>query len=269
MFTIDPLKKNNVHIKGNIYSNECIIFSHGFGTDQHSWDKVIEPFVQRYKIILYDLTGAGHSDSELFSPDKYDTLESYAHDLLDICERLFIKKTHVVAHSVSGMIALLAAIKQPDLFDKMVFIGSSPRYLNDEDYAGGFTQDVLNNLYHQMQTNYYAWVSGFAPMMMQNADKPELAEMFANTLGSIRPDIAISVARTIFQSDYRSSLDLFTKDVLLVHAENDSAVPLSVANYMKQKMVKSSLSILPVNGHFPHYSHPKEISKAIEGFISN
>lgn len=267
MLTVDPISKNNVVMKGNLYAAETIIFSNGFGTEQAIWEKVMEPFLANYRIILYDLVGSGKADMNAFSANKYESLRVYADDLLDICERMYVKDAIFIGHSVSGMIGLLAAVKNPQYFTKMIFIGASPRYINTDDYIGGFTQEALNGFYQMMETNYFAWVSGFAPMAMGNVDRPELAESFAKTLSAIRPDVAVSVARTIFQSDYRSSLKDLTHPTLLIHCDNDIAVPLEVAFYMKQHIPNSELAIVDAEGHYPHLSAPNLVINAIQKFI--
>jgi sigma-B regulation protein RsbQ len=265
---MDPIKKNNITITGNLNASRTILFGHGFGTDQTAWEKVSAPFMENYKIVLYDLVGAGKSDINAFSPNRYDTLYAYADDLMDICETLNLSNAILIGHSVSGMISMLAGINAPQYFSKMVLVGASPCYINDEPYVGGFTQEALNDLYNSMETNYYAWISGFAPYVMSNENKPELAESFAKTLAAIRPDIAVSVARTIFQSDYRHKLSSVTIPTLLLHNENDAAVPVSVGVYMQKQMPNSTLELINAEGHFPHISAPEHVIDAIERFIA-
>lgn len=261
------LKKNNVTIQNGDESGQTIVFAHGFGTDQTAWEKIAAAFSKDYRLVLYDNVGAGGADPAAFSPNKYDSLHSYAEDLLAICDELSLKNAIMVAHSVSGMISLLAAIKQPDLFSKMVFVGASPRYLNDTDYVGGFTQEELNGLFDAMANNYYAWVSGFAPAAMANADRPQLAESFAQTLSTIRPDIAQSVARVIFQSDHRTDLPKLNTETLLLQTKRDIAVPLEVAQYLNKNIKNSKLRVVNAEGHFPHMSAPDEIIRAIKEYI--
>jgi sigma-B regulation protein RsbQ len=268
MQTVDPIQRNNVNIRGNLNAGKTMIFGHGFGTDQTSWYKVAEAFAGDYRQIFYDNTGAGNADPQSFSPNKYDNLSAYADDLTDICEKLGIKDAVMVAHSVSGMVSMLAAIKAPQYFSEMIFLGASPRYINDGDYHGGFEQDDLFNLYQTMENNYYAWVSGFAAAVMNTPDRPKLAQNFAQTLESIRPDIAVSVARTIFQSDYRRDLSKLTKPTLLIHCEYDIAVPLAVGRYMHEHIPNSTLNIIKAEGHFPHISAPEEVIKAIKQFLA-
>lgn len=262
-----PLIKNNVTVEGNVNANVTIIFAHGFGTDKTAWNTVKQAFKDDYKLVLYDNVGGGNADLNAYSPIKYNTLHTYADDLINISQELELENAIVVAHSVSSMIALLAAIKKPEYFSKMVLIGASPRYLDDENYVGGFNQPVLNEMYHNMTHNYYAWVSGFSSAAMANPDKPELSESFAKTLSAIRPDIALAVAKVIFESDIRSELSRLDKQTLLIQSTEDIAVPEAVAGYLHQNIPNSILKHVNAKGHFPHISAPQEIILAIKAFI--
>lgn len=268
MQPINPLQQNNVTVKGNLDTDKTMVFGHGFGTDQSAWYPVAEAFQNDYKQIFYDNSGAGHSDLNAFSPNKYDSLAAYADDLIAICERLQVKDAIMVAHSVSGMVSLIATVKAPQYFSKLIFVGASPRYINDDGYTGGFSQNDLNALYQMMENNYYAWISGFAPMVMSNADRPQLAESFARSLSAIRPDIAVSVARTIFQSDCRKELHKLNKPALLIHCDNDIAVPLVVGRYLHEHIKGSTLNIINAEGHFPHISAPGEVIHSITEFLN-
>lgn len=255
------LRRNNVNVLGN--GSQTLIFAHGFGTDQTAWRHQIPAFVDRYRIVLFDHVGAGKSDFAAYSPRRYSSLYSYAEDLLDICAELKLQQCILVGHSVSGMVSLLAALAEPQYFRKLIFVGASPRYLNDVDYVGGFEQADLDALYAAMATNYYAWASGFAPLVMGNPDKPELAIEYANTLSAIRPDIAQAVARVIFQSDHRAELPRLKTPVDILQSNNDIAVPLEVGKYMAAKIPNSRLINIPATGHLPHLSAPEAVTHAI------
>lgn len=261
------INKHNVRIIGNERAARTIIFAHGFGTDQTAWKAVAAAFAAEYKIILYDNAGAGNTDLNTFDADKYRKLYCYSDDLVAICEALDIHDAILVGHSVSGMIGMQAAIKAPHRFHQLVFISASPRYLNDEGYVGGFEQSDLDVLYEAMNNNYFAWVSGFAAMVMNNDDRPQLAAGFAQTLSALRPDIAQSVARTIFQSDCRAELPRLEQDTLIMQTSHDVAVPMEVAEYLHKHIKNSKLVVVNATGHFPHISAPEQIITAIRNFI--
>lgn len=260
-------KKNNVQIMGNKESEKTLVFGHGFGTDNTSWRFVLPAFENEYKIITYDNVGAGKSDMDAYNSVKYSHLNSYAQDLVEICDELDVEDAVFIGHSVSGMVGLLASKIAPDFFKKHVFMNASPRYLNDGLYKGGFDQSDLDSLYEAMATNYYAWVSGFSTLAMRNEDKPSLAAEFARTLSEVRPDVALAVAKAIFESDHRKDLPDFEKESLFIQSKNDIAVPMEVAHYFRKNISNSTVYEIDVDGHFPHISAPEEIVTAIRSFI--
>lgn len=264
---LDTFKRNNVTLAGNQPSARSIIFAHGFGSDQTVWRFVQKGFEEDYRLVLYDNVGAGNSAIEAYHPVRYNSLYPYANDLLDICEELALQQPILIAHSVSCMIGVRASMIIPRIFSKMAFIGASPRYLNDDGYHGGFEQSDLDALYTSMHRNFYAWVSGYAPVAMRNEEQPDLAREFAKTLSAIRPDIAQAVARMIFQSDHRRHLAEIDTDTLILQTSDDIAVPKAVGTFLHQHISNSKLIQVHATGHLPQLSAPKEIISAIQSFL--
>ncbi len=260
------LQRNNVKLLGN--GSQTIIFAHGFGSDQTAWRHQVQAFASDYRIVVFDHVGAGKSDFAAYSPRRYSSLYSYAEDLLDLCDELKLSQCTLIGHSVSGMVSLLAALVKPQCFSKLIFVGASPRYLNDREYTGGFEQSDLDALYAAMSSNYYAWASGFAPLVMGNPNQPELATEYANTLAAIRPDIAQSVARVIFQADHRADLLRLKVPTVILQSNNDIAVPPEVGQYMADKIPHGKLIPISASGHLPHLSAPNTVTSAIAACLT-
>jgi sigma-B regulation protein RsbQ len=103
------------------------------------WRKLVPAFEQDFRMVLFDYVGHGTSDGSAFDRTRYGTLDGYAEDVLAICDALAVRDAVFVGHSVSSMIGILAAQKDPTRFESLVLIGPSPRYVYDGDYLGGFT----------------------------------------------------------------------------------------------------------------------------------
>lgn len=131
------------------------------------------------------------------------------------------------------------------------------RYLNDADYYGGFEQEDLDQLFEAMRSNYKAWCSGFAPLAV-GGDMDSLAvQEFSRTLFNMRPDIALSVAQTIFQSDMRQILCQITVPCHILQSMKDLAVPVMVSEYLHQNLGgESVVEIMSSDGHLPQLSSP-------------
>eukprot|EP00252_Welwitschia_mirabilis_P012892 TRINITY_DN2846_c0_g1_i5.p1 TRINITY_DN2846_c0_g1~~TRINITY_DN2846_c0_g1_i5.p1 ORF type:complete len:268 (-),score=22.12 TRINITY_DN2846_c0_g1_i5:188-991(-) len=246
---------HNVHVLG--FGCEVIVLAHGFGTDQSVWRHVLPHLVDSYKLVIFDNMGAGTTNPEYFDFERYSSLYGYAFDLLAILEELQVDSCIFVGHSVSGMVGCLASLQKPYLFSKMVLIGASPRYLNDVGYHGGFEQEDLEQLFQAMQSNYKAWVSGFAPLAVGSDMDSDAVQEFSRTLFNMRPDIALCVAKTIFQSDMRALLPHVTVPCHVLQSCKDLAVPIFVSEYIRRNLGgKTIVEILPAEGHLPQLSSP-------------
>jgi sigma-B regulation protein RsbQ len=244
------------------------MFAHGFGCDQQSWQFITDAFEDDYKVILFDYVGAGHSDLSAFDPSKYSSLEGYAEDVLDICEELDLRNVIFVGHSVSSMIGILAANKNPEYFEKLILIGPSPRYLNDEGYVGGFERKDLENLFEFMDSNYLGWSSTMAPAIMGNPDRPELGQFLTTSFCTTDPDIARSFARATFFSDNREDLKKVSKPSLTLQCSDDIIAPEQVGEFVRQHTPGNTLYQMKATGHCPHISAPGETIKAIKEFLN-
>ncbi|KAM7252498.1 hypothetical protein ACFE04_024381 [Oxalis oulophora] len=246
---------HNVQVIGS--GEQIIVLAHGFGTDQSVWKHLVPHLVNDYKVVLYDNIGAGTTNPDYFDFERYTSLEGYAYDLLGILEELGIHSCIYVGHSVSAMVGVIASITRPDLFSKLVLIAGSPRYLNDVDYFGGFEQDELDQLFEAMRSNYKAWCSGFAPLAVGGDMDSVAVQEFSRTLFNMRPDIALSVAQTIFQSDMRQILPMVTVPCHIVQSMKDLAVPVVVSEYLHQNLSSDSIvEVMQSDGHLPQLSSP-------------
>ena len=261
------IERNNVNVIGD--GNEVLLFAHGYGCDQHVWSEIVSSFADRYKIILFDYVGAGCSDLNAYDQERYSSLSGYAEDIIEICDTLNVRNAVLIAHSVSGMIGVLASNQRPELFKKMVFLGPSPRYLNESGYYGGFEKKDLEGLFEVMDNNYLGWSAAMGPAIMANADKPELGERLANNFCSTDPEIAKQFARVTFLSDNRDDLLKLTVPTLTLQCNEDIIAPLEVGHYIHKHAPQNTLVVLKATGHCSHMSAPAETIKAIKAFLLN
>ena len=260
------LRRNNVTIRGD--GTRAMMFAHGFGCDQNMWRFVAPAFENRYRTIVFDHVGAGRSDLQAFSPTKYGSLQGYADDVVEIGRALDVQHGIFVGHSVSAMIGVLAAIKAPDLFDALVLIGPSPRYINDTDYVGGFSREQIEELLAFLDSNHMGWSAAMAPVIMGNAERPELGEELTNSFCRTDPDIAKHFARTTFLSDNRTDLAALRIPALVLQCSDDVIAPDAVGRYVHRALPQSRLVQMQATGHCPNLSAPAETIAAIEEFLT-
>ncbi len=264
---MDVLGRNNVQTHGKLDAPP-MVFAHGFGCDQNMWRFVWPAFERTHRIVLFDHVGLGGSDLAAFDRARYASLHGYAQDVLEICEALDLRDVIFVGHSVSSMIGALAAAEQPDRFAQLVMIGPSPRYIDDEGYVGGFTREDIEGLLESMDANYLGWSGAMAPVIMGNAERPELGDELTNAFCRADPDIARHFAEVTFLSDNRADLAAVTADTLVLQCSDDAIAPDAVGLYVSEQLPRARFHRLRATGHCPNLSAPEETVDAIRSFVS-
>jgi sigma-B regulation protein RsbQ len=262
---VSVVKRNNVQISGR--GQKPMLFAHGFGCDQHMWRFVAPAFEEEYKVILFDHVGAGKSELAAYNRAKYNTLDGYADDILEICRELNLEDGIFVGHSVAAMIGILAAIKEPERFTKLVLIGPSPSYINDSDYTGGFAREEIESLLDVLDSNYLGWSSTMAPAIMGRPDRPELGDELTNSFCRTDPEIAKHFARVTFLSDNRADLPKLKTRSLILQCSNDVIAPEAVGRYLHRTLADSHLVMMKATGHCPNLSAPDETIAAMRAFL--
>jgi sigma-B regulation protein RsbQ len=265
---VSVLRRNNVRVSGRA-DGRAVVFAHGYGCDQHMWRLVAPAFEDRYRVVLFDHVGAGRSDLAAYCRAKYDRLDGYADDVVEVCQELKLAGAAFVGHSVGAMIGVLAAARRPGLFADLVLVGPSPRYIDDGEYVGGFSRDDIAGLLDFLDSNHLGWSAAMAPTIMGNPDKPELAGELADSFCRTDPEIAKHFARVTFTSDNRADLPRVTARSLVLQCADDAIAPAAVGRYVHQHLPGSRLVMMQATGHCPHLSAPAETAAAIHDFLDN
>jgi sigma-B regulation protein RsbQ len=263
---VDLIERFNINITGDP-DGQPMVFAHGFGCDQNMWRSVAPHFEADFRVILFDHVGAGGSDPTAYDPGRYSSLAGYADDVLEICRSLELHEVIFVGHSVSAMMGALAAIEAPEVFAKLVFVGPSPRYINDGSYVGGFAEDDIVELLDSLESNYLGWSGAMAPVIMGNPDRPELGQELTASFCRADPDIARRFARVTFLSDNRADLGRIATPTLILQCTNDVIAPVAVGEYVRDAIPGSSLVMLEATGHCPNLSAPEVTTAAIAAFV--
>jgi sigma-B regulation protein RsbQ len=238
---VSVVERNNVRLLGP-ETAPALVFSHGFGCDQNMWRFVAPRFADDHRVVLFDHVGAGNSDLAAYNPQRYSTLSGYAEDLL-------------------------ASIAEPDRFSKLVLVGPSPRYIDDEGYYGGFSANEIDELLDSLDSNYLGWSAAMAPVIMGNAERPELGEELTNSFCRTDPAIARQFAEVTFRSDNRADLGKVTVPTLILQCSEDVIAPREVGAYTNANIPGSRLLVLDATGHCPNLSAPDETHAAISAFL--
>jgi sigma-B regulation protein RsbQ len=263
--TSDVLARSNVNITGQ--GQQAIVLLHCMGGNQNMWQPMLPTLEQHYQVVLLDLVGFGNSDKTAYSSERHGTIMGHAHDLLDVLQALNLKQVVFIGHSIGAIVGVLAAIEAPERFASLVLISPSPRFLNGQDYTGGYERADIDELLASIENDYLGWACNFAPVVVGADDRPDVLLSFTNSFVNSNPEVVRHFARVTFLADFREDLPLLTTPSLIVQSARDVVAPLAVGHYLNEHLANSHIAIIDTSGHCPHLTATDQTLAAIEDFL--
>lgn len=260
------IRRNGVTVLGD-QNAPTLVFAHGYGTDQSTWRPIAERFSGDHRVILFDYVGSGRSDLGAYDEHRYDSLEGYADDLIEVMDAVGARNAVFVGHSISGMIGALASIRRPDLFAHLVMVCPSARYVDDGDYVGGFSREDVLGLIGSIEANQPAWAASLAPAVTAREDLPGVVDQVRGLFAATPQHVATHFGRVVFLSDVRHRLDEIRTPSLILQSSGDIICPPHIGQYLHERIAGSVLVNLEAAGHFVHLTDPELIASHIRSVL--
>lgn len=262
----ETLRRHAVQITGK--GTRTLLFANGFGCDQNVWRHVAPAFESDHRVVRFDYAGSGGADPAAYDAERHAQLAGYAQDVLDVARALGLRDATFVGHSAGAMIGVLAALAAPGVFDELVLVGPSPRYIDDPPaYIGGFSREDIDGLLALMDRNYIGWAQALAPTIMKNDDRPELGDELERSFCSTDPQVARRFATATFLADNRADVERLALPTLVMQCAEDAIAPDAVGDWMVRHLRHGTLRRLRATGHCPHMSHPAETIAVIRDWL--
>jgi len=128
----------------SVGQGKLIMFVHGFPEFWYEWEKQLVEFGQDYQAVAPDMRGYNLS-SKPADVEKYH-VQNLIEDLRALAEHLGHDKFIMVAHDWGGAVAWSAAIRYPELLEKLIIINSP--------HPAVFARELLNNPDQQKASQY-------------------------------------------------------------------------------------------------------------------
>ena len=255
--------RNNVHVLGS--EGPTLILAHGLGADQSAWNQLAPSLAKDHRVVLFDHVGSGRSDVSAYDRVRYDRLEGYADDVIELVTELDLRGAVWIGHSVSAMIGVLAEAKAPSLFSDLVMVAPSPRYLNDPPtYVGGLERKDVDDFLMLMDQNFMGWSMAFSGLASPDR---AIAQQLRNAFSATDPRVLRQFAEVTLLSDCRAALPAVSAPCLVLQCADDAIVPVGVGEYLGDALPRATYRLLEVSGHCPHLSVPAILEGAIREYL--
>jgi len=125
--------------------SKTILALHGVSSIAHTWDLVGEKLADHYRFIAIDQRGHGDSSK----PEDGYTADDYSNDILAFIDRLSIRKSILLGHSMGGRNAIVFAAKHPKRVSKLII----------EDFGYGIPKSVYKAMNTLVLSNPKEFIS--------------------------------------------------------------------------------------------------------------
>jgi pimeloyl-ACP methyl ester carboxylesterase len=218
-----------------------VLLLHGGMSSSASLLRSIGPsFAKRYRVAAFDRRGHGRT-SDTDAPFSYDAMASETIAFIEHLKR----RVHVIGHSDGGNIALLVAMRRPELLRRVIAIGANYHY---EGLLPVPTFDLEGD-------DFAEWAQRFGEHSPDGPGHARAVEEKTRIMTFSQPTLSVQ--------------DLATITVpVLVMAGDDDVATLSHTCSMYEAIPQGQLSIVPGSSHMLLKERTKECVRIMEHFLS-
>ncbi|MBM7621904.1 pimeloyl-ACP methyl ester carboxylesterase [Bacillus tianshenii] len=247
-------------------SKPTLVMIHGFLSSSFSFRRLIPLLTKDYTVLAIDLPPFGKSEKSKKFVYSYENLARVVIALLD---KLSIKRTVLIGHSMGGQIALNVSNQKPELVEKVVLLCSS-----------GYLKRLPARIVYSSKIPYFYlylkfWLARQGPL------KNLLNVVYDHSLiddemieGYTQPfyddQIFHALTRMIRDREGDLASDILKKietPSLLIWGEDDKVVPLEIGKRLNKDLPNSHLITYKKTGHLLPEEKPQDVTENILDFI--
>lgn len=109
-----------LQIREHERDGDAIIFLHFGSGNLMMWQQVVRFFQDRYRLLLVDLRGHGHSDR----PETGYHIDEMARDVVEVMALVKIERAHIIGSSLGAEVGLSMAANYPEKVISLVCEGA-------------------------------------------------------------------------------------------------------------------------------------------------
>lgn len=235
-----------------------MVLIHGKDYSKENMDRLFNYYGDRCHVVSYDVRGHGESDK----PASF-TLEDDVADLVGLVQELGLSKPVVIGFSMGSYITLRTAEEHPDLFSKIVLIGtkgsgatSSTQKIQQDAAARGMSRE---------QALQQVMKSVFAPQTT-----PEEIAAFSREVASpvrLTADQRDAIDKSLQGFDLLEDAGSVTIPALVLTGQFDGVNPIARGREVAAVLPNAEFEVIPNAGHIAFFENPQAVFKAIDAFL--
>jgi pyruvate dehydrogenase E2 component (dihydrolipoamide acetyltransferase) len=241
-----------------------LVFLHGIGGTQSTWQAVLPAFAAHYRVCAVDLPGHGKSDKP--APETADySLVGMGRAAAQALDALHLVPAVLIGHSLGGAVAMQVALENPEIVSRLVLVDCAglgteinPELLDrvEAEPSREEARKLLDLFFYDPR---YILESGVEDTYRQRME-PGAQE-------ALRTIAAANFGRSGQRTGLPPRLGQVKVPVLILWGAEDRVIPATHAQLGAQGMGRAQVAILEGVGHVPQLEDADGFVAAVQSFL--
>lgn len=243
-------------------SGPPVVLIHGLGgTGRGIWESTLPALSDAFEVLLPDIRGHGRSGS----PPPPWTMNDFADDMAGLLRALALGPAHLVGHSMCVSVALLVAIRHPDLVRSVVGV-NGPTTL-PEGARSNLRARAEKVEAEGMAAVAEAVATGALSQPFREAH-PDRFQAYQELLKANRPGSYAAACRALADLDIVNQLGAVRVPALFTAGDIDPVAPLPLVEIGHRGVAGSQLRVIERCAHVPSWEQPAALNQLLREFLA-
>jgi pimeloyl-ACP methyl ester carboxylesterase len=241
-----------------------LVLIQGMGLDRLGWEPVLRKLRRRFRLVLVDNRGMGHSDRSAGSFAVADM----AGDIVAVLDAAGIGRAHVLGASLGGMVAQEVAISHPERVDGLVLACTTPGW----PFAYPMPAASLRLIAATARMTAEAARRRHTENALSAATvrhRPELVDRLLELQGARPADAEVRPVQAAAGARYAGGLRQrrIRARTLVLHGGADTVVDPRNGRLLADRIPGARLVTFPELGHLLFWEDPDGFTAAVTAFL--
>jgi pimeloyl-[acyl-carrier protein] methyl ester esterase len=242
---------------------------HGWAANLRVFDALRAALDNQWRTTAIDLPGHGRSPWE-DGAEAADVERIAAQTVAQLLAQMPARAT-LLAWSLGGQLALRAAARAPDRIERLVLIGTTPKFLRSDDWPHGAARETLEQMRAHLIADYRGTVSDFLELQVRGSrDAAAVHAVLRAALlqqGEAQPPALQAGLALLAGTDLRAQLASIRVPALVIAGQYDRVTAPAAGAALAAMLPQAQYLEIPRAAHAPFLSHLDQLLPQLRAFL--
>jgi 3-oxoadipate enol-lactonase len=249
---------------GNVYYDVAgppgapvVAFGNSLGTNVHVWDAVYAPFVERFRVLRFDMRGHGLTEAGAGTD-----MAALASDVVALLDALEIPRVHYIGLSIGGMIGQRLAAEYPTRVESLVLTATANRIGSESVWNDRIAAAHAGGMSALVDGVLARW---FTPET--HRDRPDLIRGYATMLSRTPVEGYVAACAAIRDADLAADDSRIACPTLAIAGAEDLVTPPGDAYALRDAIRGATCVVIDGAAHIVPAERPTAFVDAAIPFL--